>query len=172
MRETAKTDLYLRVLPLEVCYRNKNIYGIGGKKRNTKIQEDQAIVSAIICDELSFYIACVIAAAFIKTKSCPRCCDYIASIKQHLRSVILQRDCPSVLQSSADHSLTEPSSQTKRLLPQPISLHGDAVQEHRPQEEEQCRRPRLPIRRHRSLPDASVELAQEQPQGSAVGPMG
>lgn len=54
MRETAKTDLYLRVLPLEVCYRNKNIYGIGGKKRNTKIQEDQAIVSAIICDELSF----------------------------------------------------------------------------------------------------------------------
>ena len=128
--------------------------------------------SAIICDELSFISLVSLPQPLSKLNLAPRCCDYIASIKQPLRSVIPQRGCPSVLRNSADHSLTEPSSQTKRLLPQPISLHGDAVQEHRPQEEEQCRRPRLPIRRHRSLPDASVELAQEQPQGSAAGSMG
>lgn len=54
MRETAKTDLYLRVLPLEVCYRNKNIYGIGEKREIQKYKKIRLLFSAIICDELSF----------------------------------------------------------------------------------------------------------------------
>ncbi|WP_394969961.1 hypothetical protein, partial [Scardovia wiggsiae] len=44
--------LYLRVLPLEVCYRNKNIYGIGEKREIQKYKKIRLLfllLSAMSC---------------------------------------------------------------------------------------------------------------------------